>query len=72
MSTPISTTPERDVFAGEVVEGDLIVTVEGMRPVQSVVRMDGVARIYYQTPRGLDSITRPLTSTISIRAAVVS
>lgn len=72
MTAPTSTTPERDVFAGEVVEGDLIVTVEGMRPVQSVVRMDGVAHIYYRTPRGTDSIVRPLTSTITIRAAVVS
>lgn len=66
------TTPERDVFAGEVVEGDLIMTVEGMRPVLSVVRLGGVARLYYRTPGGTDCIARPEGSLITIRAAVVS
>jgi hypothetical protein len=72
MSTPTSTTPERDVFAGEVVEGDVIMTEHGPRPVHSVVRLGAMAHIYYRTPRGTDSIVRPLTSSIAIRAAVVS
>lgn len=64
--------PMREVLAGEVVEGDVILTERGPRPIASVVRMDGNAYLYYRVPGGLDRVKRPTTSPISIRAAVVS
>lgn len=64
--------PMREVLAGEVVEGDVILTERGPRLIASVVRMDGNAYLYYRVPGGLDRVKRPTTSPISIRAAVVS
>lgn len=64
-------TPGRDVLAGEVVEGDVIMTEHGPRPVQSAVRQGARVHLYYRKPGGLDWITRPSDSLIAIRDAVV-
>lgn len=64
-------TPGREVLAGEVVEGDVIMTEHGPRPVQSVVRQNGRVHLYYRKPGGLDWITRPSDSLLAIRDAVV-
>lgn len=69
----MSLTPCRDVFAAEVITGDVIATEHGPRPVQSVVHLNGNVHLYYRVPRGLDYIVRPHDSLISIRdVAVIS
>ena len=70
----MSLTPCRDVFVGEVIEGDVITTEQGQKSVVSVFRSDaGFVRLFYQVGHTLESVTRPAGSLISIRdVAVIS
>lgn len=72
MSTPTSTTPVRDLWAAEVMDGDTVVTEEGDRLIAAAVHLDGVVHLFYRVPGGVGSLELAPTANVTIRAAVVS
>lgn len=67
-----ATTPVRDLWAAEVMDGDTVVTEEGDRLIAAAVRLDDIVHLFFRIPGGVDSLELAPTDPISIRAAVVS